>query len=337
MFDQIEDQGGVPLQRLYQERLDLVVRAEEADFWGYHKSEHHMIPLDVGPSIGVWLSAVAQRTSRIRLCSLVHLFPFFHPLRLAEELAMLDQLSGGRLEIGFGKGVSAPEHDLWGLDFDEANARLDESLEIVLGMLQADGTYSYDGRFWSFTDVPILFEPLQKPYPPLWRPGTLATAARMGVSTMAAGPTAMVADAVRQYHELYQPGVGGGHPPTVGGVRKIYVAATDGEAEDRARAAWVAYTEHLTRLFRRYGITPPGDPTLGGDFDLALQVQAVIAGSPAKIRDHLCEFAESAGTDYFVGWWAWGDLSADEVARSFDLFAGQIGDLVTSSIADGGK
>ncbi len=328
MFDQIEDPGGVALGELYRHRLDLAVRAEQAGFWGYHKSEHHMLPLDAAPSIGLWLSAIAQRTSRIRLCSLVHLFPLFHPLRLAEELAMLDQLSGGRLEIGFGKGVSAPEHELWGSDYDDAEDRLDEALEIVLGMLQADGTYSHEGRYWTFSDVPILFEPVQKPYPPLWRPGTLATAARLGVRTVTFGPSAMVADAVRQYHEGYQPGVGGGHPPMIGGVRKIFVAATDAEAEQRARQAWAAYAEHLTRLFRRFDIPPPGDPSLGGDFDLALQVQACVAGSPAKVRDHLQEFAETAGTDYFVGWWAWGDLTTDEIDRSFDLFVDQIGDLV---------
>ena len=98
-------------------------------------------------------------------------------------------------------------------------------------------------------------------------------------------------------------------------------AATDQEAEERARAAWVAFTEHLSRLFRRFEMTPPNDPTLGGDFDRALAVQAVVAGSPATVREAVQELAANGGTDSLVGQFAWGDLAIDEVYRSFDLFA----------------
>ena len=241
---------------------------------------------------------------------------------------MVDQLSGGRFELGFGKGVSAPEHLLWGLSPDEAEARLDESLAIVLAALQAKDGFSYEGRFWSFNDVPVLTRPLQTPYPPLWRPGTIATAATLGVSTMAGGPIGRVAASVAEYKQRYEPGIGGGHAPTVGGIRKIDVAKTDAEADARVRAAWGPYTEHLTRLFRRYEMTPPGDPTLGGDVELALQLEVVVAGSPARIRDHVDQFREQAGTDYFVGAFAWGDLTADEVARSFDLFVDSVGGLL---------
>lgn len=323
MFDQLEHPGGVPLHQLYQDRIELVVRAEQAGFWGYHKSEHHLIPLDAAPSINLFLAAVAMRTSTIRLCSLVHLLPFYHPLRLAEEICMLDHLSQGRFEFGFGKGISVPEHRLWGLDDDEADERTEEALELILAALQTEGLFTFEGRFWQFRDVPMEVTPYQKPYPPMWRPGTLATAAKLGVSTMAGGPIEMVAAAVAAYKELHQDGPGRHHPPTVGGVRKVFVAATDREAEDRARASWVAYTEHLTRLFRRFEIPPPNDPTLGGDFDKAMAVQAVVCGSPERVRGAIEDFAERSGSDYFVGGFAWGDLSIEEVNRSFDLFADQ--------------
>ena len=234
---------------------------------------------------------------------------------------MLDHLSAGRLEFGFGKGISIPEHKLWGLDAEQADARSEESLDLVLAAFQSDGLLSFEGRFWSYTDVPIEQRPLQKPYPPLWRPGKVETAARMGVSTMAGGPISAVAATVARYHELHEQGVGRYHPPSIGGIRKLYVAPTDGEAETRGRTAWAAYTEHLTRLFRRFEIPPPNDPTLGGDYDRAKEVQAVVVGSPGKIREHLEDFAENAGTDYFVGCFAWGDLNRDEAHRSFDLFA----------------
>ncbi len=325
MFDQLEHPGGdVPLHKLYRDRIALAVKAEDAGFWGYHKSEHHMIPLDAAPSINVFLTAVAAQTSQIRLCSLVHLLPFYHPLRLAEEICMLDQLSEGRFEFGFGRGISVPEHVLWGLEADDAASRTAEALDLILAALQAEESFSYEGRFWRFEDVPIETQPYQKPYPPLWRPGTLDVAAEMGVSTMAGGPIAAVAKAVERYHELHQPGIGQHHPVQIGGIRKIYVAPTDTEAQDRARASWVAYSEHLTRLFRRFELSPPNDPTIGGDFDRAMEVQAIVAGSPQTVREHVEEFAEKAGTDYFVGGFAWGDLSADEAGRSLDLFAEHI-------------
>ena len=99
------------------------------------------------------------------------------------------------------------------------------------------------------------------------------------------------------------------------------MAPTGAEADEIGRRTWAAFTEHLTRLFRRYEMTPPNDPTLGGDYDKAKQFQAVVVGSPETVREHCEQFAEQAGTDYFVGVFAWGDLSAYEADRSFDLFA----------------
>ncbi len=322
IFDQLEQPGDVPWHELYRHRLDLLARAEEAGVWGWHKSEHHLIPLDAAPSINVFLAAAIERTSSIRICSLVHLLPFYHPIRLAEELCMLDQLSEGRLEFGFGKGISVPEHLLWGLDPDDAVAQTDESLELILAAMQTTGNFSFEGQFYEFRDVPIEFEPYQRPYPPLWRPGQLETAAEMGVRTMAAGPLAAVAASTARYHELLgADGIGRYHAPMIGGLRRLIVAPTDGEADEIGRRTWAAFTEHLTRLFRRYEMTPPNDPTLGGDYDKAKQFQAVVVGSPEIVREHCEQFAEEAGTDYFVGVFAWGDLSAYEVDRSFDLFA----------------
>ncbi|MDH5291914.1 MAG: hypothetical protein OEY41_18105, partial [Acidimicrobiia bacterium] len=76
-----------------------------------------------------------------------------------------------------------------------------------------------------------------------------------------------------------------------------------------------------TKLFRRYEMTPPNDPTLGGDFDKALAVEAVVVGSPQTMREHVERFAAETGTDYFVGTFAWGDIIGDDLRRSFDLFA----------------
>jgi alkanesulfonate monooxygenase SsuD/methylene tetrahydromethanopterin reductase-like flavin-dependent oxidoreductase (luciferase family) len=322
IFDQSEQPGGLTPTELYASRLALVERADQLGFWGYHKSEHHMIPLDHAPSIGLFLSAAAQRTERIRICSLVHLLPFYHPIRLYEEVCMLDHLSGGRFELGFGKGISPPEHLLWGLDPEEADDRTEETLDLLLSALQCtDGLFGYEGRFHRLADVPLELGPLQKPFPPLWRPGKVPAAASRGVSTVVGGPTPLVHASIEQYHQLYQPVLSGGREPTVGAIRKFVVAPTDAEADAIGRRSWSTFTDNLTVLFRRYGLAPPNDPTVGGDYDRAKELSAIVAGSPGTVRGHVDELAGDGLVDYVIGGFAFGDLSHAEALRSIELFA----------------
>ena len=108
IFDQ-NDRGPYPLGEQYENRLQLIEFYDRAGFRTYHMSEHHSTPLNLTPSPSVFLAAVTQRTTRIRLGALVYVLPTHHPLRLAEEICMLDHLSGGRIEIGIGRGASPHE------------------------------------------------------------------------------------------------------------------------------------------------------------------------------------------------------------------------------------
>src|SRR5919109_3894222 len=105
VFDWI-DRGEAPLHQLYAERLQLLEAADAAGFFCYHLAEHHATPLGMAPSPALFLTAAAQRTRHIRLGPLVYLLPLYSPLRLIEEVCMLDHLSRGRLEVGVGRGVS---------------------------------------------------------------------------------------------------------------------------------------------------------------------------------------------------------------------------------------
>lgn len=322
VFDQSEQPGGLPVADLYDSRLTLAERADQAGFWGYHKSEHHLIPLDNAPSPSVFLAAVSQRTSRIRICSLVHLLPFYHPLRLYEEVCMLDHLSRGRFEFGFGKGISPPEHQLWGLDPDQAIERADEALQLLLAAFACEGDrFDFEGRHYRFADVPMEMRPHQRPHPPLWRPGRIEAAAALGVSTVAGGPIAAVNQAIERYRSLQGPAPEAGPEPTIGAIRKFIVAPTDAEADELGRRSWPRYTANLRSLFDAYGIPPPNDPTVGGDFERAKQVQAVVVGSPTTVRGHVEELVEAGLVDYVIGGFAFGDLSHDEALRSLELFA----------------
>lgn len=317
VFDQVEITGE-PLGQLYKDRLELIRTLDEAGFAYYFKSEHHMIPLDAMPQIGLLFAAASQSTRRIRLGSLVYLLPFHHPLQLAEQICSLDHLLDGRFDVGVGRGISPPEHELWGLD----PARMVENYEEALAVLRAALTsesLTFHGETYRFTDVPVMLRPLQQPTPPMWHPGNFQNAAKDGMNTIVAGPVPMVAEQVAKYRAACEAaGWSGG---TVGGVNSVIVAPTDAEAVALARRSWPVFTEHLTPLFRKWDIPPPGDPTLGGNVELALQVGAVIAGSPSTVAERLAEFEEGAGTDLHISKFTMGDLSHAEVMRSIDLFA----------------
>src|SRR5262249_48616035 len=119
VFDHM-DRGTLPLGEQYESRLELVEAYERHGFHLYHLAEHHATPLGMAPSPSVFLSAVAQRTKRLRFGPLVYTLPMYHPLRAAEEICMLDHLSRGRLEIGVGRGISAHELTYYGVDPQEA-------------------------------------------------------------------------------------------------------------------------------------------------------------------------------------------------------------------------
>jgi alkanesulfonate monooxygenase SsuD/methylene tetrahydromethanopterin reductase-like flavin-dependent oxidoreductase (luciferase family) len=168
LFDWI-DRGDAPLQQLYEERLRLLEAADAAGFFAYHLAEHHATPLGLASSPGLFLAAAAQRTRRIRLGPLVYLLPLYNPLRLVEEICMLDHLSGGRLEVGIGRGVSPYELQHFGVDEADARSMFDEALAVLVAGLTHE-RLTFAGRHLRYEDVPMELRPLQRPYPPLWYP-----------------------------------------------------------------------------------------------------------------------------------------------------------------------
>ncbi len=113
IFDHV-DRGSAPLRQFYEERLRAVEAFDRLGFYSYHIAEHHFTPLGMAASPGIFLSAVAQRTRRLRFGPMVYCLPLYHPLRLAEEVCMLDQMSGGRLDLGVGRGISPLESRTYG-------------------------------------------------------------------------------------------------------------------------------------------------------------------------------------------------------------------------------
>src|SRR5919108_2081694 len=150
VFDHL-DRGEAPLGELYASRLALVEAYDAAGFRTYHVAEHHAPSLGLAPSPGVYLAAVAQRTHRLRFGPLVYILPLYTPLRLIEEVCMLDQMSGGRFELGVGRGLSPYELAHAGVNFLESAEMYEEALEIILAGL-VGGPLTHRGRHYRYTN-----------------------------------------------------------------------------------------------------------------------------------------------------------------------------------------
>src|SRR4029079_10079323 len=127
----------------------------------------HATPLGLAASPGVYLAAVAQRTKRLKFGPLVYTLPLYHPLRLTEEICMLDQMSRGRMQVGIGRGISPLETKGFGIDPAERVARTQEILAVMMqGFTQK--AVNFQGQYYAYNDVPMELEPFQKPHPPIW-------------------------------------------------------------------------------------------------------------------------------------------------------------------------
>ena len=252
VFDHIEPVPGLRLDQIYRERLIQIEALDRAGFYAYHLAEHHTPAIhSLAPSQNVFLGAVAQRTTRMRFGPCVYVLPLHHPLRLIEEISMLDHLSGGRLEIGVGRG-GVMEAFFWGqeADSDTNYARYQETLSIIREGLSHE-TLTYAGRFHSFDALPMYLRPLQAPYPPLWYMRNPVTAAMEGMHTIIVGSIDGLAVAVPRYRAAWEEHQGKGtktiqgQEPMIGLVVHMVVADTDEEALAIARPAWEKYRWNL--------------------------------------------------------------------------------------------
>ena len=323
IFDHM-DRGTVPLGEQYENRLKLIEAYERSGIDRYHLAEHHSTPLGMAPSPSVFLSAVAQRTKRLRFGPLVYTLPMYHPLRAAEEICMLDQLSGGRLEVGVGRGISAHELTYYGVDPGEAQARYVEALSIVLAALTGR-TLTFEGKFYAFRDVPIELAPVQKPHPPLWygvsTPDGVPWAARNAVNVVCNVPAARAQAIVARYRaEWAAAGKDPAAMPLVGFNRHIVIADSDAEAAAIAGRAYAHWHTSFFALFRKHGTRPPF-ALYPETFDELERMGLGIAGTPEKVRDALLAQVAEAGSNYLVARLAFGDLSLAESMRSLELYA----------------
>lgn len=331
LFDHLDIKSEPPARTL-RDRLAFIRAAEAAGFRNYHIAEHHGTPLGMGNSPSVFLGAVAQATSRIRFGPLIYLLPLYEPLRLIEEICLLDHLSEGRFEPGVGRAVSPIEMGFFGVDAGTALERTDEALAVLRAGL-ANERLTHHGRFFHYEDVPLPLRPLQARLP-MWSasmsPPGIEAAARAGMHSAALGNPKMVKDAVDTYRAAYARHASdplraqwGAERPLNGMSRMVVVAATDAEAERIARPAYLAWFGKLIKLWREHGVEAP---LLGAldKYETARAIGMLVCGSPGRVLDELATQIAFTDVNYVLCQMTFGSLTNDEERESLRLFAEQV-------------
>ncbi|HEX9466530.1 MAG TPA: LLM class flavin-dependent oxidoreductase [Alphaproteobacteria bacterium] len=189
--------------RTYAEHLDAWAEIDRLGYDGIGFNEHHCSPYGLMNSPNLLAASAAQRTKNAKLLIYGNLLPLHEPLRLAEELAMLDCLSHGRLISGFARGIPR-EYQVHNVKLSESRARFEEAYEIIIGAWTQE-VFSYEGKFWSYKDVALWPRPVQQPHPPIWIPVTgskesMEFAARHNIAiTPGLRPGGLQDDIIRYY------------------------------------------------------------------------------------------------------------------------------------------
>jgi len=324
VFDHV-DRSNLPLADYYEERLKIIEFYDRNGFFGYHMAEHHATPLGMAPSPSVFMAAIAQRTKRLRFGPMVYALPLYHPLRMIEEICMVDQMSRGRIEIGFGRGSSATEIEFYGADPAQAQAIYDEALALIIKGL-TERSLTFHGKHFSVTDFPMALEPFQRPHPPIWygvhAPDSAERAARRGLKVIDLDTPAATQACFDRFRQTWRDVWPKEPLPLMGIGRFILVAETDAEALALARRAYPVWHKSFTYLHARARYIPahPRPP----QFDPIAADGRAIAGSPASVIAALKKQVAETGANYVVGQFAFGDLTTAETLHSLELFTRRV-------------
>lgn len=326
VFDHL-DSSGRPLGEFYEERLQLVEAYERIGLHAYHTAEHHATPLGMCPSPSLLHAAIAQRTRKILFGPLVYTLALYHPLRLAEEICMLDHMSKGRFQLGVGRGISPYELGYYGVDAAQSQAIYHESFAVVMQALKTD-RLTHAGNYFTYRDVPIMMHPLQRPHPPLWygvgNVEGVAWCVQNGVNAVVNGPLARVREITDRYRAEWaatgQPADG---MPLVGTTRHVVIAETDGAAMDIARRAYARWHASFMFLWKKHAAQPMF-AALPEDFDKVVEMGLAAVGAPDTVREILNQQIAGGGVNYLLCRFAFGDLTLAQSLRSVDLFSAQV-------------
>jgi alkanesulfonate monooxygenase SsuD/methylene tetrahydromethanopterin reductase-like flavin-dependent oxidoreductase (luciferase family) len=330
-------------QEVYAEHLEQMELYEALGYDAICINEHHAKPYGLMPSPNLMAAALTQRTKRIKIGILGNLIALHaHPIRLAEEIAMLDVMSGGRIISGFVRGVPQ-EYLAMSVPLSEARARLDEAWDLIVKAWTAREPFEWRGKYWSYERVCIWPRPLQQPHPPIVLPADsdegLDTAARRrvptGVAYRSVARCKVTLDKYRAYagRHGWMPG-----PEHCHLLRNVYVAESNARAREEA-------AEHLEYMFQKLlsyhrgsmkllGQTPPPRPAAVRaaedlpfyefDFDLCQKEGISIIGDPDYVTRQIQAQMRELGAGVFMGLFQYGSMPDALARKNIRLFGEKV-------------
>ena len=298
----------VPLHTVYERALQRIVTMDDAGYDAVWLAEHHFTTYSVCPSVHLMALEAAHRTQRLRIGTAVSLAALYHPLRLAEEVALLDVLTGGRVNWGAGRGFERAEFEAFGVPIEETAARFREAVEVVFGSVDAASASRSMASTGTSTTSRYCPSRRSGPRPPTWVAATsldaVSWAASMGYAILMDphAPFAEIATKYERYcEELSDHGFG--PPADTPMARLLAVAATDDEAREIARAG-AAWTIGAYANADRGGVgVPAGQGGFEGDVESRIESyveERIVWGSPARVRDKLARLAEEMHLGYLM-------------------------------------
>jgi alkanesulfonate monooxygenase SsuD/methylene tetrahydromethanopterin reductase-like flavin-dependent oxidoreductase (luciferase family) len=327
-----------------QREIEQMVWTEELGFDSIWLTEHHFIDYGLSVSPSVLAAAAAMRTSRVRIGLAAAILPFHDPIRLAEELALVDILSGGRLDVGVGRGNRPVEFEGLRVPQIENRERFEETLAIMI-RAWTEERFSFEGRYFTIPEVRVIPKPLQRPHPPLYvvcvSPDTIEATALRGLpmlNSILRGPAdQLVAQRDTYVTACRKAGRGEAEIATLlshwGVSRHVYVAPTDAEALAQTREAEMWYQEALRkflipeRIDRVHPLLQPGFRAMAERFAHVswddLVRETVAFGSPDTVAERI-EQLRRLGVGEVLCWMNFGGLPQHQVRRSMELFAREV-------------
>ena len=330
-------------KRAYDEMLEQVEFAEHLGFDTVWLAEHHGSTYGSMPSGSVMAAAIAQRTKFMRIGLAVSILPFNNPVRIAEEYAMVDVLSDGRLDFGVGRGYQPSEYAMLGLADRQEDSRqiFQESLDIITGLWTQDD-FSYHGRYYDIRHATLHPKPLQQPHPPIFvaalSPETFRLVAEKGYNLLVT-PTLMtlpelkefVLDAKRRLVEH------GRDPKSIEFPMnwQMHLAETNEEARERTKDAFgwyfdkvmglVPHGAKVPRSYEAYADMAQAYNDAGGFPIEQLQEMGVVVLGDAEAAAHrIAEVRDDIGINRISCWFRIGGLEHRKVMKSMELFAREV-------------
>jgi alkanesulfonate monooxygenase SsuD/methylene tetrahydromethanopterin reductase-like flavin-dependent oxidoreductase (luciferase family) len=331
VFDWIEDSGASPAA-IFEHKMQMAEAADKAGFYAWHIAEHQGTPLSIDGSPAILIASAIQRTKRLRLGALTFCLPWYNPFRFYNEICMLDQLSGGRLELGVGRGISPIESSYMGIrGVEESREVYRETLDIFFAAC-ATGKLNFEGKRFSYKDLELHLKPVQRPYPPLWFPSSdrnsIDFTAKHGYHTVLNTGASEARALYQQYRETWvshrnDPGRHSAHVPAprLGKSHHIVVADTDAEAEKLGFEAYEAWRTHINYLTDQRGLPPLLKRLSAKD---AESVMPFMAGAPRTVAQQLTEAVKQSGANYLLCIFSFGKLAPERAMRSIELFAKEV-------------